>query len=307
MTVARKRAFSYAALLGALIFAPACAQAQSETFVQARDAYRAADYAQTIELLRPLVGDVTPSISDAVIVREARKYLGAALVLDGHAEEGAQQFEWLLGEVAGTRTGERRTARLRSVSMNPRRFVQEVRVVFERVQRRLIDETESESALADEAEARRLREERDAILAILDMAQSVEIEVENDELPAWVPFGVGQFTNGDDDLGWFFAISEGVTALGALGLMPGAITINDIIRHDGHMDSHPLSAVGQGMWISGIVSVVALAVLAIAGVIEARLSWRPTRTIRRQREVPQDVLDRLPLGAPQAGAVMLRF
>lgn len=294
---ARKTSFLLvAALAGAAWLGSGRASAQvDEDFRAAREAYSGGDLPAAIRLLEPLVGAAVPSIEDRVLVREARKYLAAAYVIGGRVEDAEQQFRWLLDE---------NREELEAMRLDPRVFITEVRAVFERVQAAMIAEARQAAAETDAERARQEALRREALIALLAQAQEHEVVVENPELPMFVPFGVGQFVNGDEGLGWTFALSEGFFALASFATMSAAIYVDDAYRQ---MDGRIVGGYDlllEGLWIANAVSGLVFLVLAVTGIVEARLSWQPTRTVRQRREIAPEILDRLELGVNGVG---LRF
>ncbi|MCB9593870.1 MAG: hypothetical protein H6719_14145 [Sandaracinaceae bacterium] len=288
------------ALFGVVALAsPGRAFAQiDEDFRQAREAYANGDTAEVLRLLEPLVGSAVPSIGDHVMAREARKYLAAAHVLSGAVERGEQQFRWLLAE---------NRDQLRTMQLDRRVFIQEVREVFERIQAEMIAAEEEAQQDAEATRAAAQERRREALVALLAQAQEDVVVVENDELPMFVPFGVGQFVNGDEELGWLFALSEGAFVLAAFATQSAAWYINANLREMDGRIVRGYDALLGGLSIANLVTAAVFVVLAVAGVIEARLSWQPTRTIRRRREIDPEILDRLELGLGDGAGVGFRF
>lgn len=275
---------------------PGAVRAQvDEDFRQAREAYANGELAEVIRLLEPLVGQALANIGDRVMAREARQYLGAAYVLAGAEDRARDQFRWLL---------EDNPDQLRTMELDRRIFIQEVREVFGAVQAERVAAADQAAAATDTERARQQALRREALISLLAQAQEHEVVVENPELPMFVPFGVGQFVNGDEGLGWTFALSEAFFALGSFATMSAAIYIDDAFRE---MDGRIVAGYDlllEGLWIANAVSGLVFLALAVAGIVEARLSWRPTRTVRQRREIAPEILDRLELGVNGVG---LRF
>lgn len=280
---ARARLVAAAALACSLVAAlPASAQTPVESFEQARQAYLRGEFDEVVRRLDPLVGGPMPMIRDRVLVRESRKYLGAAYVLTGREPLAEDQFRELLVALGdGLATYELEPAAL---------FPQVVQTVFRRVRGRLVQEREdAESRRAAEA-AEREAERREALLTLLALAQVHEVEVPHDAALAWIPFGVGQFQNGNPTLGAFFLVSEAVTLTGAAVLAAWTIAY-EASRPTAVIDR----GIQRGLHVANWVSLGAFGVLAIAGVAEAHINFVPSRTVRREREVPPDVLESLEL------------
>jgi hypothetical protein len=138
-----------------------------------------------------------------------------------------------------------------------------------------------------QAEAVRLEELRQrARLTQLQQLASREVVVEkNERWIAAVPFGVGQFQNRDNSLGWFFLGAEVVTAGAALAsfsisshIDSQAATLAD--------DSTPSNAGtrAQDWHLAGTISTWSFLGLAAIGIMEAQLSFVPE--VRSVRAVP---------------------
>ncbi|MDX1579381.1 MAG: hypothetical protein R3266_12920, partial [Gemmatimonadota bacterium] len=240
-----------------------------------------------------------------LLVREFRKYLGAAYVLTSRAEDAARQFEALLRA-----EGER----LESYQFDPggAAFPSSVHEVFDAVRERLVTERRAQEEARAAAEAEREAQRREAVLALFAQAQEDEVEVENEEVLAWMPFGVGQFQNGDEDLGFFFAISESLLVTVAAGSLTAYLAYLEeyerALRFDPGSDPTNLENLLVGLTVLNWVSFGASVITMIAGVVEAVVGYVPRRTIRRQREVDPEILERLELvGAPGGLGLRLRF
>jgi hypothetical protein len=288
--------------LGTLLGLTGHAQAQAREFQAARDAYEAGDYARVVELLEPLAGGEVPGevvvISDPILMRESRKYLGAAYVLTGDTRRGRAQLEALL------RAEGEDFERYR---LDPAAFPSAVHRVFDQVRSELVAEAAAAEAVRERDRQQRAQERRDAMLTLVQMAQEPTVEVQNDPLLAWVPFGAGQFQNGNDGLGLFFAIGEGISLAGNVALaatwLPLYTQYEASLRFEAPEVSQSLLV---GLWATNLVLGIVFVVLAVAGIIEAHVDFVPTRTRRQLRTLPPDVLQQLELvGTP--GGIGLRF
>lgn len=279
---ARARLVAAAALACSLVAASASAQTPVESFEQARQAYLRGEFEEVVRRLDPLVGGPMPMIRDRVLIRESRKYLGAAYVLTGREALAEEQFRELLSALGdGFATYELEPAAS---------FPQVVQTVFHRVRAQLVRAREDAEARRAREAAEREAQRREALLTLLALAQVHEVEVPHDPALAWIPFGVGQFQNGNEALGAFFLVAEAVTFAGAAVLAAWTIA---------YEDSRPRAVIdpgiASGLQIANWVSLGAFGALALAGIVEAHVSFVPSHTVRREREVPADVLERLEL------------
>lgn len=275
------------------------AHAQVGELQAARDAYGNAEYERVVELLETLVGGLVPAVTDPYIVRDARRYLGAAYVLLGREQDARNQFGWLLSDYS--------LDELQRERLDRGIFIEEVQTVFREVQQARIGELEAEQDDQDAQRAEREARRQAAAVRLLDLAQTAEVEVEIDPLPSFLPFGVGQFYNGDEGLGWLFLVTETVTFLAASVIGSVYFALRD--QHARALAGVPgvLEVPGEAMY--GVfsawgASAGAWLLLALGGIIEARVSFRPTRTRRIERDIPQDLVDDLQLSVGPGGLVL---
>lgn len=288
------RAAASMLLVAAAALAPALltgtARAQSiEDFETARAAYEARDFARAVQYFEELVGTDPPRLTSPALIIEARKYFGAAYLFLGRRDAAIHQFELLLRADP-------------HYVLDPLLFPAAVQDLFNNVRDRLAleaREAEARRALEDE-----LAQERERSRALLALASDpVFVEVDNSRWAAIVPWGCGQFLNGDDGLGWFFFLGESALLASAFGtlawhdsLMAQIADVYSGIEVGVVERANPLL---EGAAIANWVSLGALAVLAIAGVVEAQLSFVPSRSIRHERAVPEELREGLDEDAPE--------
>jgi hypothetical protein len=266
-----------------------------EDFQICRGLYEARDWSRAVSCFEDLVGGETPRLTSTLLRLESRKYLAAAYVFVGRREAGAAQFERLLREDP-------------SYELDAASFPVEVVEIFAYVRTEIREEVRLAEERAAE-EARHAYEEA-RIRALVAFAQEeVETEVENQRWVAAIPFGVGQFSRGDDGLGAFFLVTEGILVASAavsLGLFTYALDVARQLVAGGARDPDD-PAVAEvnrlllGSEITNWISVSGFAILATAGVIEAQLSFRPTRTVRHRRAVPPELLEGLEISVGLGG------
>jgi hypothetical protein len=117
-----------------------------------------------------------------------------------------------------------------------------------------------------------------------------------------VPFGTGQFQNGDRALGWFFLATESACVLGTGVTVP--IYLTDLeYRSTAYRDGDSFRAneyISRASTVRTVDLVLAgtFAVTAIAGVIEAQAAFVPEVVEVRKRPIPMA----LPTISPSADA-----
>lgn len=256
---------------------PAAAQAQDDelrAFEQARQAYLDADYADAVQRFELLVGGPVPTLENPALVLESRKYLGAAYLFVGRPTDADRQFEALL--------------RADADYLIPASFPEAVQEAFASTRQRL--QSESEQAAADAARRERLRREEEmrriveqqARMARLEeLARYETVERRNSRWLAMLPFGVGQFRNEDDRLGRFLAWSEGSLAVVSVGT---ALWWSILRARADRLDPTFRRRARRGLILTNWVSTGGLAALAIVGILQAQLRFRPLSRTRRERD-----------------------
>jgi len=216
----------------------------------------------------------------------ARVYLAACLIASGRTEEARQQF---------------RQAILEDRQLEPPDpvvFPPAVVDVFVQVRSSLMDalERQQEEELErgrQEAEARVRAEQRERWrVAELERLAALETIVRrNDRWMAWLPFGLGQFQNEDNTLGWIFLTSE--AALSITALTATSIELGLHSRAEGGrapLDSRDLTNKVNAARQVGTVAWVSLVGVAAAGILEANLAYRGEIQVGRRRRALPDAL-----------------
>lgn len=165
--------------------------------------------------------------------------------------------------------------------------------VRDEMQQLIKREEENQLALLREeaADARRRSEERRKRLEELERLAAEETVILKN--PRWlmsVPFGVGQFQNGNKTLGWTFLIGETLLAATALG--SGAILLDQyrqVARQDPerplrHEDLNRNTRLAYGTMTVASWGFVAV---TLAGILEAHLNYVPERAETRERTLPR--------------------
>lgn len=173
-------------------------------------------------------------------------------------------------------------------------FPQEVVDRFTLVRARLRQELEAEAQKrAEEERQRRIaqqkvkEEEKRWIEALVKTASEQRIVVKNSRLVAAMPFGIGQFQNGNRKLGWMFAITQGFT---------GASTIVASQFFNYYASFDPTQATDaerselvRRQNITLLINQVAFgawAALTVGGIVQAQIAFVPQNVTLEKRAVP---------------------
>jgi tetratricopeptide (TPR) repeat protein len=274
---------------------PARADAQSD-LEKAHNAYVAHKYEDAEARLRALLDPRSGVLKDADNIADARMYLGAALVAQNKKAEAEAVFERLLRDKPDYQPDMLR------VSLQATDALIDVR---SRMREELAASMAEKVRQAQEEKARiegeRLRAAQH--LAMLEKLAGEETVTQVDSRwVALVPFGVGQFQNGQTALGWAFLTSEALLAIGS-GVSQvltyyNESQMNAAIR-TGSSTADGYHARAQDAYIASTLFTAGFALVAIAGIIHAEVTFVPTHVEVRRRPLPE--LSIAPTLVPLAG------
>jgi hypothetical protein len=229
-------------------------------------------------------------------------YLGAVLVAEGKQEDAAAVFDQLLAD---------------RPRYDPDQLKVTVQAMYAFIDAKTRNRDKIRASLEAEAaaaEADILRTEQEKLrqakrLATLEKLASEELVVmRHSRWIALVPFGVGQFQNGQTGLGVAFLASESAFAVGSV--VGAAFTIYNEARTNAARQAQPQerSAIvfhsrADLAALLGNVSIGACAFTAIVGVIHAQLTFVPDHVEVHKRAIPALSLTPLigPTGVGLAG------
>lgn len=272
-------------------FVPASVRANDlSDFQDAVEAYEAHDYANAVTLFEALVGDPVPRLQTPALVLESRKYLAASYLFTNQPQAADQQFERLLEQDP-------------TYQLDPLGFPAEVEHSFSVVKDRLRSRRAAADAERTRAEAQARREETDRLLRereradeLLRLAETMRIERVSSRWVALLPFGVGQFQNGHTELGYVFAVSEGILAATVAGTWFAHVLLKR--EHDRIEAEHAVltpSEIERANFqvelarTSNRVSFVLLMTVMVVGVVDAQWRFRPTIHVEQRRPLRDDL------------------
>lgn len=282
----RRPALSGLILLLMAAFALPVAADELSDFESARRSYDKQSYAKAARGLESLVGGVVPRAANPVVRLESRKYLGASYLFLGKKDAAREQFRLLLEEDP-------------DYDIDPVAFPNAVVQTFQEVQ----SEAAVERARRDALEAARQQRERsEEVEDLIRQQQRIEtlekllaeqtVERVNSRWIAAIPFGAGQFQNGDRKLGIMFATMESAFL---------AASIATFIGHNSLRDENPAPdqierarRVERALRIGNWVSVGALLSFVVAGITEAEVRFKPVIRTSKKRDLPDEPQSRGP-------------
>lgn len=262
-------------VLTAAFALPAMADELSD-FEAARRHYEGQSYAKAARELESLVGGAVPRARNPVVRLEARKYLGATYLFLGRKADAREQFRRLLEEDP-------------EYDIDPVAFPEAVVETFQEVQAEFEEErARKEAAQRDRERAKELEEvnrQQQRIQMLEELAATETVEKVNSRWIAALPFGVGQFQNGNRRLGIMFAVTQSAFTAAAIATFIGHNSLRDENPAPSELDR--AQRVERALRIGNWVSVGALLSFYVAGVVEAQVRFRPVIRTTRPRELPE--------------------
>lgn len=282
------RLLALTALAGFLLATPAFALSEQAEIDKARAAFVTKNYRDVETRLRHLL-DGTNLLRDPGNISQARMFLGAALVEQQREAEATPLFEKLLLDDA-------------QFDPDPLTFPSHTLEVFIDTRVQMRDRLAAKAAAEARAAAeqrRRLEQERVAQakrLATLErMAGQREITVKHTRLVASLPFGIGQFQNGQTVLGTFFLAAEAALVIGSVITVP--IYLSAVSHQNAEIAGKDLQNVAAeyreralDARTANLAFNVLLAVTAAAGIAQAHVAFVPQSGEVKKRPIPPPVV-----------------
>jgi hypothetical protein len=246
----------------------------------------AAKYDQcVVELERLLDPKGKRPLKDPSIVETARVYQATCYIGLGKPELADEPLRQAIRNNPQMRTPD-------SLLFPPRvidRFISVKDSMVEEL--RAKEEDAIEKARRQAAERLRVDNERWAYMLQLErLAREEVVVVRNKRWVAAVPFGVGQFQNGDEALGWVFFGTEaalGITALTALNVHTHLNTKVGEAKERGASAAPDVNERLSDWHLALELSTYGLIAVAALGIAEAQLSFVPEVRTVRERPMPQ--------------------
>jgi tetratricopeptide (TPR) repeat protein len=278
----------------ALLFATRTASADPRAELEkARASFVARSWTDAEERLRTLLDPRTGTLKERPLISQARMYLGATLLALGKKDEAKESFEKLVLDDP-------------TFEPDPLSFPGEAINTFIDVRSSLLEQikTASQNAarLAEEKRAREEAEreaERVWLERVKEQAGEEKITVRNSRIVASLPFGAGQFQNGQLVLGGVFLGAQAV----AVG---GTIVTYAMYRYARGRENEELAGDlrlapqwhqrAEDLRVANLAFAAGFLGTAALGIVHAHLSFVPEHAQKRPRDLP-------PLERPRAAFV----
>jgi hypothetical protein len=279
-------------LVGCLCWASsAFAQGQSD-FEKARIAYLKKDYVEADARFAAMLDPKTGTVKTPALVNEAEFAWGATKYAQGDVTGAHKHWERVIRDTMGTYSPD--------VLTYPANVINDFLSERDHVNSVLLQEQKQEAERAA-AERKRAAEERARLQARVKELEKLTTEetvvVHASRLVALLPFGIGQFQNRKNGLGWFFLLTESAAVLTTVVLLfPYRWNVDQwnavlsdptsgMTRHDRAALADQYAAVAQNIRTADFITLGALGALAVAGIIEAEVAFKPQFSFTRKRKV----------------------
>jgi tetratricopeptide (TPR) repeat protein len=280
------------ALVACLAWAPPCAADEKSDFEKGRIAYVKKDYVEANARFQAMLDPKTGTVRSPELLVEADMCWGAVKLAMNDNDAAASLFEKVLRADP-------------QYQPDPLTYPNEVLYFFSDTKAKLRAVLEQEAAARAAADAKRHKEEAaekarlKARLAELEgLASEETVTIKNSRLKAALPFGVGQFANGNNGLGWAFLLGEGALTLSTFVLF---IPYRYNVDHaNAAMQQTQLSLAGriqlsneyaltaQDIRTADFIILGGLGAIMLTGIIEAQVNFVAERSYTRPRTLPED-------------------
>jgi tetratricopeptide (TPR) repeat protein len=251
-----------------------------------RYAYGARSYDDADAAFRAMLDPKTGTLHDSVLVSEARMYWGATLIAKGRTDEAIQQFEAILAVDP-------------KYEPDPAVFPVQVGYVFIDTRARFQERARQLEEQKAQREKLKKEQEEAAKKALLERLRYLETLAAQDRVVeqhsrwiALVPFGAGQFENGQTALGFFFEATEALLFAGVLTTIPiyltqlhnASVTLAPGLQNELVAQQY-LDRANEAR-IANLIFNGALDLTMIVGVVQAQIAFDPE--VQRVRIRPHE-------------------
>jgi tetratricopeptide (TPR) repeat protein len=282
MTKLRSVSVLLVVLAASFAATPACADDASE-LERGKASYDAGRYAEGVERFREILNPNSPNaLREPTAIERARAYYAACLIALGRSDEADAEIEKVI--------------RANPVySPDPVAFPGKVIDRFIEIKSRLKQELEAASraraAAEHAAKTKAERQQREYIESLQRLASQETVVVRHSRWIAMVPFGAGQFQNGQEGLGYAFLVAESALAIASVAsyvVQTGLVaSYADSLHPDaGPIDFAKYDSEKNTAEQVNRYSFGALAVLAVTGIVHAQITFVPEVQETRFRPLP---------------------
>jgi hypothetical protein len=263
-----------------------------------RAVYIAHQYDDAEKRLRAMLDPMHGTLHDAPLVSQARMYLAAVLLAKAKKEEATSILEKLVIDDP-------------QYEPDPLSFPTEaidLLIDTRTALRERLNEEADRRARFEAAERARAEEKKrrqaEHVAKLEKLAAEETTTTVHSRWAALVPFGVGQFQNGKNTLGWVFLVTESVALIGTAVTVP--IYLSELQgRSKAYFNEDDIEAQeyidnAYTVFYANLAFAGAFAAASIVGVLEAEANYVPSVVEVKRRAIPPLSFSAAPLAAPTA-------
>jgi hypothetical protein len=269
-------------------------QAELDAFKIGKKLYEDGNHNASAQHFALATDGPTPSIKDPGLTNQARMIRGASDMYLGRIADADAQFDRIL----------RNNPKFEpDPILFPPGVLDEFRRIREKLEKEAADKkagdanTKKIAALEAENSKLTLR-----VKSLEDYASRYDTVTKRTRVLASIPFGYGQFQNGDPALGIFFASTE----ILALGTATVSYFYHRSLPPD-PVDANEARNAASTARVVNWISLGAFVALAVGGVVQAHVSFVPETKETKTRPLPKSLTSFHPFTTPVAGGAVLGF
>jgi hypothetical protein len=294
-----------------IVWASSAWASAADDFEKARIAYVKKDYVEADARFKAMLDPKTGTLkNNPDIAQQAQFCWGAVKLAQNERDAALAIWEKLIRDSEG---------QFKPDELNySKQVLQEFTTERENLNAAIL-QAQRQHAADIEAQRKREAEERarlEARVKELERLTAVEtVEVKGSRLVAMLPFGIGQFQNGKNTLGWFFLLTESAAILTTVGLFaPYRYNIdqyNAVLTDPSPWSpfyrqrlANQYALVAQDLRTADLITLGVLGALMVGGIIEAQIDFRASYEYKRPRKKTSDAQNTIwPSFAPTNGGV----
>lgn len=246
------------------------------------DLYLSGQYERCIDALNPWIDERSAQVFvERPILERGRLYFASCAVLSGHTDRAREVLQWALESNPLMASPDSLTFPPPVIAL----FLEvreEVQALISRKEQEQIERLLREN----EQERQRVAERKKREIELARLAEEQPIIVQSSRTVAWLPFGAGQYQNGDENLGHVFLVSE-ILMAGTAATSAG-ILLDLYIKGIESLKERRNIAPGEVSKFEAAHTVMTISTLSLIGtmalgIVEANLNFKERRVVGVQK------------------------
>lgn len=270
----------------------AATQAELTAFASGKKLYENGQHDQAATYFALATDGPTPSIRDPDLVNQSRMIRGASNMYVGRIAEADTQFDRILRSNPKFQP---------DAILFPPGVIDRFNGIRERLEKEAAEKKAGDAATKKikelEADKARLTSR---LVSLEDYAKKYEVVTKRSRIVASIPFGVGQFQNGDVGLGVFFAATEGL----ALTAVTISWAYHEYSLPFRPVDTEEARSAANTARVVNWISLGAFVALAVGGIAQAHVAFVPESRETHSRPLPKPLTSFHPIASPIPGGAV---